>query len=127
MCCIGTFLNIKRDVTNNNASNSSADFAGIDPNLIRKKLNLTIEEEGMIIQEISKYGIKMYEDGSYISFKEEQDYYYITLGELKNKGYAEIENLLFNCKDNDTIIYFYKNKDTYNFIDYPIAVKYYCS
>lgn len=89
------------------------------------KPDLTVEEEGELIFKLEGYGKKMYEDGSYLSFNQDEEAYYITLGELKEKGYSEIADMVYDCKDYDPIIQFYK--DTTQFEGYPIAVSYYCN
>ena len=68
--------------------------------------------------------LSMYEDGSYLQFNELDDSYYITLGELKEKGYSDVEKMVYACTDDDPIIYFYKNVEDFEF--YPIVVSYYC-
>ena len=89
-----------------------------------EKPNLTDQEEGDLVSSLMDYGIRMYEDKSYLSFNELNDSYYITLGELKKKGYSEIEEMVYSCTDDDPIIYFYKNTEDFEF--YPIVVSYYC-
>ena len=89
-----------------------------------EKPNLTDEEEGELVSSLMDYGIKMYEDKSYLTFEEIGDSYYITLGELKKKGHTEIEKMVYSCTDEDPIIYFYKNVEDFEF--YPIVVSYYC-
>ncbi len=119
LCCLGIFLNMKNtDNLEKKTNLPSTDLGNSKP-------DLTVEEEGNLILKLTKYGKVMYEDGSYLQLNEAKDYYYITLGELKNKGYLEIENLVYNCKNNDPIIYFYKNTKDFEF--YPIVVTYYCS
>lgn len=88
------------------------------------KPNLTDEEEGKLVSNLIEYGISMYEDGSYLQFNELDDSYYITLGELKTKGYSDVEKMVYDCTDDDPIIYFYKNVEEFEF--YPIVVSYYC-
>ena len=89
-----------------------------------KKPNLTDKEEGELVSSLMDYGIKMYDDKSYLTFNEIDDSYYITLGELMKKGFSEVEDMVYSCSDDDPIIYFYKNTEDFEF--YPIVVSYYC-
>ena len=70
------------------------------------KPNLTDEEEGKLVSDLMEYGISMYEDGSYLQFSELDDSYYITLGELKTKGYSDVEKMVYDCTDDDPIFIF---------------------
>ena len=78
-----------------------------------KKPNLTDKEEGELVSSLMDYGIKMYDDKSYLTFNEIDDSYYITLGELKEKGFSEVEDMVYSCSDDDPIIYFYKNTEDF--------------
>lgn len=113
---LGITINLQSGMLNddNNSTNEKEN----------SKPNLTDEEEVKLVSELTEYGISMYEDGSYLQFNELDDSYYITLGELKEKGYSDVEKMVYACTDDDPIIYFYKNVEDFEF--YPIVVSYYC-
>lgn len=123
LICIGSILIIKDNKST--FSNKKLSNEEVETSQKENKPNLTVEEEGELIFKLEEYGKKMYENGSYLSLNQDEEAYYITLGELKERGYSEIATMVYDCKDYDPIIQFYK--DTTQFEGYPIGVSYYCN
>lgn len=115
----GIFIYPKFDNSKKEISNESEEK---EPE--EKEPELSDEEQGNIITKLTEYGEKLYDDGSYLNFSQNDEAYYITKGELKEKGFSDIESLTHNCKDEDSIIFFYKNSE--DFEGKPIVVSYFC-
>lgn len=68
---------------------------------------LTAEEKGNRINDLMIIGLELYSNDKYKEFDKTSDLmYYATLGDLKELGYNNIEQLLIGCSDTDRIIFF---------------------
>ncbi len=68
---------------------------------------LTAEEKGNRINDLMIIGLELYSNDKYKEFDKTSDLmYYATLGDLKELGYNNVEQLLIGCSDTDRIIFF---------------------
>ena len=68
---------------------------------------LTAEEKGNRINDLMIIGLDLYNNDKYKEFDKNSDsMYYATLGDLKELGYNNVEELLIGCSDTDRIIFF---------------------
>lgn len=68
---------------------------------------LTAEEKGNRINDLMIIGLDLYNNDKYKEFDKNSDLmYYATLGDLKELGYNNVEELLIGCSDTDRIIFF---------------------
>lgn len=68
---------------------------------------LTAEEKGNRINDLMIIGLELYSNDKYKEFDKTSDLmYYAGLGDLKELGYNNVEQLLIGCSDTDRIIFF---------------------
>ena len=68
---------------------------------------LTAEKKGNRINDLMIIGLDLYNNDKYKEFDKNSDLmYYATLGDLKELGYNNVEELLIGCSDTDRIIFF---------------------
>lgn len=71
------------------------------------KDELTVEERGNLMNELSKIALELYQNEKYLEFpKSGTSGYYATVEELKKLGYTDVDSYLRNCTDNDSVIFF---------------------
>ena len=63
------------------------------------------EKEVNDINQILLYGIEMFKNGEFRNLPKKGEKYFITLDELKQKGY-DVSHLVKNCEGKDSIIFF---------------------
>lgn len=83
------------------------------------------EKEVNDINQIILYGIEIFKSGDYKKLPKKGEKYFITLDELKQKGY-DVSKLVKNCEGDNAIIFF-EDKEMDPVTGYPIYVIYDCS
>lgn len=83
------------------------------------------EKEVNDINQIILYGIEIFKSGDYKKLPKKGEKYFITLDELKQKGY-DVSKLVKNCEGDNAIIFF-EDKEMDPVSGYPIYVIYDCS
>ena len=71
------------------------------------------------------YGIEIFKSGEFKNLPKKGKKYYITLDELKKRGY-DVSNLVINCKGDNAILFF-EDKEMDPVSGYPIYAIYDCS
>lgn len=71
------------------------------------KDELTVEERGNLMNELSKIALELYQNEKYLEFpKSNTSGHYATVGELKKLGYTDVDSYLRNCTDDHAVIFF---------------------
>ena len=73
----------------------------------------TEEEEGNMVDGLERIASEIYDSGKYLNYsKTNSGTYFITLGEIRELGYSEIDSLVSNnCSDGHAILFFNPNMD----------------
>ena len=86
------------------------------------KQELTVEEQRDVVNNLTMIGMNIYNSGEYLTFEKQDERYYMTQGQLKERGH-DISKFVFNCIDTDPIIFFDSNVEE-GFP--PISITYDC-
>ena len=89
---------------------------------------LTEEEAGLMINDLMRVGIELYDSGRYTELPLSGSMHYATKGDLRKMGYANIDELVQpSCSDGHSVLFFdVENIDQYSG-GYPIMTVYDCS
>lgn len=123
---IGVLLFINRQ--NSYLDDSAASENDNYHNQMEEEQQLTVEDKGILINNLMVLGIELYDSGKYLELpKSNTSGYYVTVSQLKSMGYSNIDSLVMNCSDDHAVIFFDVDHIEKYSSGYPILAVYDCS